>query len=585
MNCLLHPVQYRLILASMLALLKQMYPYLKPNLRLAIIAALCSLPLAAIKAYQVYFIKNVIDGVFESTATLEYALELGGILIVLGLLNYPFRYIHYYGIRMVVDRSTCNIRRDIYKKFQFLSASFYSEAKQGKLLSVMINDTLLFSESFMHSLALVREPLTLLGVLGVALYLDWKLTVIILLLLPAFAGIFYITGKTIRKYVAKAQEDTAGMTHHAAEGLVGQKIIKAFNLQKYMVTRFDYAQDNFLYNKQKSNSAEEHSHPMVETVGSFAYATIIVIAFYRSREGLSVGDFISFVGALTVLMDSARRFSKANTKLNQARAAAGRIFDLMSRPEEPNPGTVKKELFNDKIELKNVTFSYGKGDVIKDLDLTINKGEKVALVGLSGSGKSTIISLLLRLYEVMQGQVLIDGKNINDCELYNYRDLFALVSQDIFLFNDTVLENLQAGVEYPKEKIKEALDVSYAEEFISKLPEGIYTPIGDRGLKLSGGQSQRLTIARAFLRDCPILLFDEATSALDNESEKVVQKAMDHVASHKTVVAVAHRLSTIQNYDRIVVMKEGRKVEEGTHSELLASNGEYQKLWNLSQSE
>jgi subfamily B ATP-binding cassette protein MsbA len=572
-------------LSSMIELLKRMYPYLKPNMKLAVMAALCSIPLAAIKAYQVYFIKNVIDGVFEETATLEYSLKLGAVLVGLGILNYPFRYLHYFGMRMVVDRSTCNIRRDIYKKFQHLSSSFYSEAKQGKLLSVMINDTLLFAESFMHSLALVREPLTLLGVLGVALYLDWKLTVIIFILVPIFGGIFYITGKRIRKYVAKAQEDTAGMTHHAAEGLVGQKIIKAFNLQKYMVTRFDYAQDNFLANKKKSNSAEEHSHPMVETVGSFAYATIIVIAFYRSREGLSVGDFISFVGALTVLMDSARRFSKANTKLNQARAAAKRIFDLMSNPEETNQGPSRFENFQDKIELKNVTFSYGKGDVIKNLDLTINKGEKVALVGLSGSGKSTIVSLLLRLYDVEQGEVLIDGKNIKDYELYSYRDAYALVSQDIFLFNDTIQENLNAGVDYTLEQIKHALEVSYADEFIKNLPDGIQTQIGDRGLKLSGGQSQRLTIARAFLRDCPILLFDEATSALDNESEKVVQKAMDQVASHKTVLAVAHRLSTIQNYDRIVVMKEGQKVEEGTHQQLLETNGEYKKLYELSQAE
>lgn len=569
----------------MIELFKKMYPYLRPNLKLAILSALCSIPLAAIKAYQVYFIKNVIDGVFEKTATLDYAFKLGAILIGLGILNYPFRYLHFYGMRLVVDRSTCNIRRDIYKKFQNLSASFYSDAKQGHLLSVMINDTLLFAESFMHSLELVREPLTLLGVLAVALYLDWKLTVIIFILLPVFAAIFYYTGKRIRKYVAKAQEDTAGMTHHAAEGLVGQKIIKAFNLQKYMVKRFDYAQDNYLNNKKKSNSAEEHSHPMVELVGSFAYGLIIVIAFYRSQEGLSVGDFISFIGALTVLMDSARRFSKANTKLNQARAACKRIFDLMSISEEVNLGTKSFIDFKDKIEFKNVTFSYGKTDVIKDFNLTINKGEKIGLVGLSGSGKSTIISLLLRLYNVEKGEILIDGVNVKDLELYKYRDAFALVSQDVFLFNDTIIENLKAGEEFTDDKIQKALEVSYSSEFINKLPEGVLTPIGDRGLRLSGGQSQRLTIARAFLRDCPILLFDEATSALDNESEKVVQKAMDQVSGHKTVVAVAHRLSTIQNYDRIVVMKEGRKVEEGTHAQLLALASEYKKLYDLSLSE
>lgn len=585
MNYLLHPGKNCIIWAPMIELIKKMYPYLRPNLKLAIWATLCSLPLAAIKAYQVYFIKNVIDGIFEESATLDYSIKLGLVLVALGALNYPFRYLHFYGIRLVVDRAACYIRRDIYNKFQHLSSSFYSDAKQGSLLSIMINDTMLFASSFMHVLELIREPLTLIGVLVVALYLDWKLTIIILVLLPIFAAIFYYTGKRIRKYVAKAQEDTAGMTHHAAEGLIGQKIIKAFNLQKYMVNRFDHAQENFLTNRMKSNSAEEHSHPMVEFVGSIAYGLIIVIAFLRSRDGLTVGDFISFVGALTVLMDSARRFSKANTKLNQARAAASRIFKLMEMPEEVNLGKSALLEFKEKIEFKNVTFSYGKSNVIKNLNLVINKGEKVGLVGLSGSGKSTLINLLLRLYDVEYGQILIDGKDIKESELYSYRDIFALVSQDIFLFNDTILENIAAGESYTPEQIDKALEVSYVSEFIKNLPSGLKTQIGDRGLKLSGGQSQRLTIARAFLRDCPILLFDEATSALDNESEKVVQKAMDEVSGQKTVIAVAHRLTTIQNYDRIIVMKDGVKVEEGNHSELISKGGEYKKLYNLSVSE
>lgn len=565
-------------------LFKLMYPFIKPYLRLAIIATLCSFPIAAIKAYQAYFIKNVIDGIFDPNAPERLAFELAGIILSLAIINYPFRYFHYFGMRMVVDRATCLIRRKIYHKFQHLSAKYYSEAKQGQLLSVMINDTAIFSESFMHGLAIIREPLTALGLLGVAFYHDWKLTVIILVLVPLFFVIFTITGKSIRKYVARAQEDTANMTHHAAEGLVGQKIIKAFNLQHYMVTRFDKAQDFFIKHKLKSNSAEEHSHPMVETVGALGFSLVIILAYYRSKDsGLTAGEFMSFVGALALFMDPVRRYSKANTKLNQARAAGKRIFTLLQEPEEIDEGKVEFKEFQDKIEFKNVTFSYGKGDVIKDLSLVIKKGEKVALVGLSGSGKSTLVALLLRLYNIENGQILIDGKDLKEYSLSSLRDAFALVSQDIFLFNDSIRENLLAGESYPDEKIHHALEVSYADEYIRNLPEGLETQIGDRGLKLSGGQSQRLTIARAFLRDCPILLFDEATSALDNESEKVVQKALDKVASHKTVLAVAHRLSTIQNYDRIVVMKEGKKIEEGTHSELLSANGEYNKLYELSQ--
>ena len=570
----------------MLQLLKTMFPFIRPYMKLAVAATLCSVPLAAIKAYQAYFVKNVIDGIFTPQATEAYAIELALILVGLGIINYPFRYLHFYGMRMVVDRATCDIRKAIYKKFQGLSTSYYSGAKQGNLLSIMINDTAIFAESFMHGIAIIREPLFAIGLLSVALYHDWKLTIIIFAVLPFFLVIFSVTGKRIRRYVARAQADTADMTHHAAEGLIGQKIIKAFSLQKYMLNRFESAQNKFLSHKKKSNSAEEHSHPLVETVGSFAFATVIVLAFYRHRDGgLTVGEFFSFVGALAMFMDPVRKYSKANTKLNQARAAADRIFGLLNEKEEVDEGTKEFNDFNDSIEFKNVTFSYGGADVIRDFSLKIAKGEKVALVGLSGSGKSTLVALILRLYDIEKGEILIDGINIKKYTIRSIRDAFALVSQDIFLFNDTIKENLLAGEDYSDEKIQHALEVSYASEYIDNLPEGLETHIGDRGMKLSGGQSQRLTIARAFLRDCPVLLFDEATSALDNESEQVVQKALDQVASHKTVLAVAHRLSTIQNYDRIIVMKEGRKIEEGKHSELISQAGEYKKLYDLTQME
>lgn len=561
-----------------------MFPFIRPYLRLAIIATLCAFPIAAIKAYQAYFIKEVIDGIFDPAATEQLAYRLAAIVVGLAIVGYPFRYFHYYGMRTVVDRATCNIRRRIYEKFQNLSASYYSNAKQGHLLSVMINDTAVFSESFMHGMALIREPITAVGLLGVAFYHDWKLTLIIFALLPFFLVIFNVTGKRIRKYIALAQEDTADMTHHAAEGLNGQKIIKSFNLQYYMVSRFDLALNKFIGNKIKSNSAEEHSHPLVETVGAFGFATIIILAYYRSKDsGLTAGEFMSFVGSLALFMDPVRRFSKANTKLNQARAAAARIFKLLEVKEEENTGTKQFTEFNSKIEFKNITFSYGDRNVLNNLDLTINKGEKIGLVGLSGSGKSTLVALLLRLYNIQEGEILIDGVNIKEYTLVSLRKTFALVSQDIFLFNDTVRENLTAGIEYSEDQITEAIRVSYADEFINNLPKKLDTQIGDRGLKLSGGQSQRLTIARAFLKDCPILLFDEATSALDNESEKVVQLALDKVAGHKTVIAVAHRLSTIQDYDRIVVLKEGVKIEEGSHAELIEHKGEYEKLYNLSQ--
>jgi subfamily B ATP-binding cassette protein MsbA len=302
-----------------------------------------------------------------------------------------------------------------------------------------------------------------------------------------------------------------------------------------------------------------------------------------SIGALTTGGFLSFVAALAMFMDPVRRFSKANAKLNQAQAAATRIFGLLEVKEESEDSLTELKAFNQTIEFKNVTFSYGEGVVLKGFNLLINKGEKIGLVGLSGSGKSTLVSLLLRLYPVIDGAILIDGVNINEYSLSSVRKVFGLVSQDIFLFNDTIRENLTSGDIHTDEEIMHALEISYAWEFVKDLPGKLETSIGDRGMRLSGGQSQRLTIARAFLKNRDVLLFDEATSALDNESEKIVQQALERVAGHKTVIAVAHRLSTLKDFNRIVVMKDGVKIEEGSHSELIAKNGEYKKLFELSQ--
>jgi subfamily B ATP-binding cassette protein MsbA len=281
-------------------------------------------------------------------------------------------------------------------------------------------------------------------------------------------------------------------------------------------------------------------------------------------------------------MDPIRKFSQANVKVGQGIAAFDRIQDILALEEEKDIGLLEIQTFQHKIEIKDVTFAYTENNVIQNFSLELIKGQKIALVGLSGSGKSTLINLLLGLYPISHGEILIDGNKIQNIKLKNLRKLFGLVSQDIFLFHDTIRENLTVGGTFSDEEIKRALDVSYASEFVDKLPLGLNTIIGDRGAKLSGGQQQRLTIARAFLQNTDILLFDEATSALDNESEKVVQKALESIAGNKTVIAVAHRLSTIQDYDQIYVMKDGILLEHGTHAELLSKNNEYKKLYELS---
>lgn len=561
-----------------------MFPYLRPFWKQALFATLLALPLAGIKAFEAYLVKDIFDKGFSPDSTSADAYRLAGILIGLGIINYPLRYFHYFGLRQIVDASTRRIRSRIYTKFQSLPAKYYSQQKQGNLISTIMSDTQVFSEAFKNSLEVVREPVTGAALLGVAIYHDWQLALVIFATAPLFIITFHFTGKRIRKYVKMAQQDSADMTHIVSEALGGQKIIKAFGLREYIVARFEKAQDLLIAHRTKSNSAEEHSHPVVELIGSFAFAGVIIFAHQRISSGaLTTGGFISFVAALAMFMDPVRRFSKANAKLNQAQAAAVRIFGLLDVAEEPEPALKELTGFKHSIEFKNVSFSYGEGTVLKNFNLVISKGEKVGLVGLSGSGKSTLISLLLRLYEINDGQILIDGVDIREYSLSSTRKIFGLVSQDIFLFNDTIRENLCTGEEHSEEELRQALETSYAWEFVKDMPQGLETSIGDRGVRLSGGQSQRLTIARAFLKARDVLLFDEATSALDNESEKIVQAALERVAGHKTVIAVAHRLSTLKDFNRIVVMKEGVKIEEGSHSELIQLEGEYKKLYELSQ--
>lgn len=561
-----------------------MFPYLRPFWKQAVFAAVLAFPLSAIKAYEAFLVKDIFDKGFSPNSTFEDARNLALILVGLGILNYPLRYYHYFGLRQVVDKSTRRIRSAIYNKFQVLPAKYYSQQKQGTLISTIMADTAVFSEAFKNSLEVVREPITALSLLGVAFYHDWQLTLIIFATAPLFIITLHFSGKRIRKYTGKAQQDNAEMTHIVGEALGGQKIVKAFGLQEYIINRFEKFQERLLFHRRMSNSAEEISHPLVELIGSFAFAGVIVFAHHRITSGqLTTGGFISFVAALAMFMDPVRRFSKANAKLNQAQAAATRIFGLLDVKEEPSVDLRELSGFNSTIEFKNITFSYGEGTVLKNFNLSIKKGEKIGLVGLSGSGKSTLVSLLLRLYDVNEGAILVDGVNINEFTLPSVRKVFGLVSQDIFLFNDSVRENLTTGDVHTDEEIRHALEISYAWEFVKDLPQGLETTIGDRGLRLSGGQSQRLTIARAFLKNRDVLLFDEATSALDNESEKIVQAALERVAGHKTVIAVAHRLSTLKDFNRIVVMKDGKKIEEGSHSELIEKNGEYRKLFELSQ--
>ncbi len=564
--------------------IKFLFPFIRQYKMQVIGSLFLMIPLAAIKWYEAAIVKEVFDKGLGANADFNTSLRIAGTLFVLALINYPARFLHFYWIRFVVDKSACLLRDKIYLKLQTLPMSFFIKKKQGDLLSQITNDTQLLAQGLRNLVDLIREPLTAIFLLGLAIYRDWQLTLVIFAVAPFFILIFQKSGRKVRKYQEGVQKELGAMTHSAGEGITGQKIIKAFNLQNYMAQRFSQLQARYFDSLMRTTFVEENAHPLVELVGSVAFCFVILFAHHRISSGaITTGDFISFVTALALFMDPIRKFSQANVKLNQSMAAKSRIDELLQSESEVDLGKIESALFEREIKFENVSFNFQEVPILQNVNLTIKKGEKVALVGLSGAGKSTLIHLLLRLYPVKSGRILIDGVNIEEIKLTTLRNLFGYVGQEVFLFNDSIFENLTVGESYDKTQIQAALNVSECEEFVSKLEEGLETKIGDRGTRLSGGQGQRITLARAFLRGPEVLLFDEATSALDNESEKKVQVAIENIGQNKTIIAVAHRLTTIQNYTKIVVMHSGKIIENGNHSELMKMNGEYAKLYQISQ--
>ena len=560
-------------------------PYMKQHKTQVGISVGLSFILAAIQGAQVKLIRPLFDHGLNPEGSFEDTFKIAATLFVLALFQLPTRFFHFYLMRYAIDSTLCAIRNDIFKKMQHLPTQFYTANKQGVLTSHMLSDATLYSDGIRGVVDLVREPLKALAMITLAIMADWQLTCVILLMTPLFLLILEYSGKKMRINQGEVQEKTALLTHQVTEGISGHKTIKAFNLKDYTWNRFHSAQKKLFATIMKGTFVKEIASPTVECVGALSFSCVIVFAHYRIVSGaITTGDFISFIAALALLMDPIRKFSTANVILNQAHAAGLRILHLFSLPEEKREGDHNKESFHKGIFLNQLSFNYEGGPpILHDLSLKIEKGKKVAFVGLSGAGKSTLINLLLGLYKVGERMITIDDKDINSLKLNNLRRLFGFVGQDIFLFHASIRENLVLGENISDTTIKESLKIANALEFVEKLPKGVDTVIGDRGANLSMGQQQRLTIARAWLKNPPILIFDEATSSLDYASELLVQKALEQAASHKTVIAVAHRLTSIKNYDHIFVLKDGSLVEEGTHFQLMDKKGEYARLYQHGQ--
>ncbi len=522
---------------------------------------------------------------FTETRGPNYALLLTVSLVVITFLfKNLFGYLGLQHLTKVKTGVLRDLREKMFKKIIELPVPYYSEKRKGDVMARMLGDVNEVQNSFFMVLELiVKEPLTILFSLIAMINISWKLTLFVFVFIPISGFIISKIGKSLKGKSARAQQENGYLISVVEETLTGLKVVKGYNAENYFTKTFSESV-NRLYKLTNSIGKKNNlASPMSEFLG---IVVISILLFYGGNlvlvdKSLDGSLFIAYIGLAYNILTPAKAISKASYQVKNGLAAAERVFEVLEVENtiQDKPDAVVLNGFSSEIQLKNINFSYGKEPVLKNFSLSIPKGKTVALVGQSGSGKSTIANLLTRFYDVNDGEILIDNHNIKDITMKSLRDLTGLVTQDSIMFNGTIKDNIRLGnLDATDEDVINALKIANAYEFVAELPEGINTNIGDSGNKLSGGQKQRLSIARAVLKNPPIMILDEATSALDTESEKFVQVALENMMQNRTSIVIAHRLSTIQKADKIVVMQKGKIVEQGTHDELITSGGTYSKL-------
>ncbi|NBU80835.1 MAG: ABC transporter ATP-binding protein [Flavobacteriaceae bacterium] len=518
----------------------------------------------------------------------EYALLLVvSIVIVIFLLKNIFNYLASFHVTRLRTGVLKDLREKLYRKIIHLPVSYYSDTRKGDVMSRMLGDINEVQNSFFQVLELVvREPLTIIFSIIAMLAISSKLTLFVFIFIPISGLIISRIGKNLKAKSTKAQQETGYFISILDETLGGMKVVKSYNAENTFTQKFNNSVKKL---QQLSNSIGNKSNlasPMSEFLGILTIAVLLWYGGYMVLVDKSLAStaFIGYIALAYTILTPAKNISKASYQVKTGLAAAERVFSLMEQENDitSKENAIHKTTFENGIRLENINFKYENENVLKNFSLDVPKGKTVALVGQSGSGKSTIANLLTRFYDVNEGKITIDKVDIKDLNLHSLRGLMGLVTQDSILFNDTIKTNIALGkLDATDDEIIDALKIANAYEFVKELPEGIYTNIGDSGNKLSGGQKQRLSIARAVLKNPPIMILDEATSALDTESEQLVQIALENMMQNRTSIVIAHRLSTIQKADIIVVMQKGKIVEQGNHEELLAKNGTYSKLVSM----
>ncbi|HEX7373969.1 MAG TPA: lipid A export permease/ATP-binding protein MsbA [Steroidobacteraceae bacterium] len=563
---------------------RRLLTYLRPHKTMFGVGVLGMTIFAATDAAWAGFVKFFLDGTFvQKDPRMVWLVPIALVLLFLlrGIGDFMQTYCPGYVGRMIVK----TLRSEIFDRYVNLPIAYFDRNASGQLLSKLTYNTEQVATATTDSVTVfIRDSLTILGLIGYLLYMNWKLTLFSLVVGPLVALLIRRINMLFRRYSKRIQNSMGDVTRVAKEAIEAPRVVRVFNAQHYEKGMFEQVIEHNRRSHMKLMRTKGLSNPIVQTIAAIGLAGVLYMATLDAIQGkMTVGSFTSFIAALMLITAPLRRLVNVAGPLQQGIAAAQSIFEVLDATLEPEGGDRPIGRARGEVEYRAARFRYPSGatDVLHDVSFTIRPGQTVAIVGRTGSGKSTVVSLLPRFYDVSSGAVLLDGHDIREYPLTSLRAQMSLVSQDVVLFNDTIRSNIAFGYAASDEQIEAAARAARVNEFTAQLPQGLDTEVGDRGALLSGGQRQRIAIARALLRNTPILILDEATSALDTETEREVQEQLEALMKDRTTLVIAHRLSTVEKADCILVMEGGQLIEMGTHDELMARNGQYAVLHRM----